>query len=199
MTRGKKQRNLAGKAVSVLKKGGIVIYPTETLYGLGASIKNRKAVEKIYRIKGREKTKALSIACLKEDIEKYACVDGLAKFLIANFLPGPVTLVLKKKKTVPKWITKSSYVGIRVPENKTAQEIIKKLGCPITSTSANISGKKEPASAKKINKKIKDEADLVIDEGETKYKGPSTVLQINGGIKILRHGALDIWTKECIC
>lgn len=188
----KKQKSFINRAVLILKKGGIIIYPTETVYGLGADITNKKAVAKIFAIKGREKTKAVSIACAKDSIEKYAYVNELAKFLIENFLPGPLALVLKKKKTIPAWITKSAYVGIRVPENKTAQEIIKKLGRPIVSTSANISGKKDPVSVKQIAPRITHHAKLIIDEGETKYKGPSTVVQINGKIKILRHGVIKI-------
>ncbi len=186
-------------AVEVLKKGGVIIYPTETVYGLGADIKNMKAVERIYEIKGREQTKAVSIACLKEDIEKYAEVSDLARFLIDNFLPGPVTLILKKKSSVKEWITKSDYVGIRVPDNKTVQEILKKFGSAIVTTSANISGKKDYVNAKEIPRGIKKKVDLVIDEGTTKYKGPSTVVQVNGNIKVLRHGVLDVWTKERVC
>ena len=101
MEKSKKAINKIDKAVSMLKKGGVIVYPTETVYGLGADIENEKAVNKIYEIKGREKIKSLSIACLKEDIGKYAEVSDLAKFFIDNFLPGPVTLVLKKKKSVP--------------------------------------------------------------------------------------------------
>ncbi len=187
------------KAVQILKKGGVIIYPTETVYGLGADINSREAVERIYEIKGREKTKALSIACLKEDIEKYAEVTDLVKFLIDNFLPGPITLVLKKRAAVPNWITSSDYVGIRAPDNKTVLEIVKKFGRAIVTTSANITGQKDCISAKEIPAEIKKKVDLVIDEGETKYKGPSTVVQVNGKIKILRHGVLDIWTKGRVC
>lgn len=199
MGKRKGTKSKISKAVSILKKGGVIVYPTETVYGLGADIRNKKAVSKIYEIKGRAQTKALSIACLKEDIGKYVEISGLAKFLIDNFLPGPVTLVLKKKKSVKSWITKSDYVGIRVPDNKTTQEILEKFGGAITSTSANVSGKKDPISAKGIDKRIKEKVDFVIAEGKTKYKGQSTVLQINGKIKVLRHGVLDVWAKGRVC
>ncbi len=197
--RGPKAESQINKAIQILKKSGVIIYPTETVYGLGADINSREAVERIYEIKGREKTKALSIACLKEDIEKYAEVTDLAKFLIANFLPGPLTLVLKKKETVPRWITNSEYVGIRVPDNELVQKLLKKFGSAITSTSANISGKKDCVSAKEIPAKIKEKVDLIIDEGETKYKGPSTVVQVNGKIKILRHGVIEVWNHGRVC
>ena len=197
----RKARNveLIDKAVQILRKGGVIVYPTETVYGLGADIKNKKAIEIIYAIKGREKTKALSIACLKEDIEKYAEVNDLARILIDNFLPGPITLVLKKKRTVSNWITKSKYVGIRVPDNETAQKIIRKFGRAIVSTSANISGRKDPTSTKAVAKSIKKKVDLVIDEGETKYKQSSTVVQVNGKVKVLRHGVIEIWEHGRVC
>ena len=194
-----KKEDKISKAVSILKKGGVIIYPTETVYGLGADIQNKEAVDRIYGIKGRETTKSVSIACLKGDIGKYAEISDMAKFLIDNFLPGPVTLVLKKKETVPEWITASDYVGIRVPENKTVQEILKKFRGAIVTTSANVSGKKDATSGKGVSKEVKEKVDLIIDEGETKYKGPSTVVQVNGKIKILRHGVLDIWTKGRVC
>ena len=194
-----KKEDKISKAVSILKKGGVIIYPTETVYGLGADIQNKEAVDRIYGIKGRETTKSVSIACLKGDIGKYAEISDMAKFLIGNFLPGPVTLVLKKKETVPEWITSSEYVGIRVPENKTVQEILKKFRGAIVTTSANVSGKKDATSGKGVSKKVKEKVDLIIDEGETKYRGPSTVAQINGKVKILRQGVLDIWAKGRIC
>ena len=187
------------KAVETLKNGGVIIYPTETVYGLGADINNKEAVERIFEIKGREKTKSVSIACLKKDIEKYAEVNDLARFLIENFLPGPLTLVLRKKETVPEWITNSEYIGIRVPDNEFVQKLLKKFGHAITSTSANISGKKDPISAKELAPRITRHAQLIVNEGETKYKGPSTVVQINGKIRVLRKGVLDIWEQGRVC
>ena len=194
-----KKEDKISKAVSILQKGGVIVYPTETVYGLGADIQNTKAVDRIYEIKGREQTKSVSIACLKEDIKKYAEVNELARFLIDEFLPGPLTLVLKKKKTVPSWITKSNYVGIRIPDNEFAQKLLEKFGGAIVSTSANISGKKDPVSAEEVPKAIKKKVDLVISKGQTKYKGPSTVIQVDGKLKILRHGVLDVWTKGRVC
>ncbi len=194
-----KKVDIVAKAVQILKKGGVTVYPTETVYGLGADIKSKKAVNWIYRIKGREQTKALSIACLKEDIEKYAYVNTLARILIDNFLPGPITLVLKKKKTVPSWVTKNKYVGIRVPDNEFVQKLLKKFGHAITSTSANISRKRSPVSAEQVPLSIRKKVDLVIDKGATKYKGPSTVIQINGKVKVLRHGVIEVREHGGVC
>lgn len=178
------------EAVKVLEKGGVVIYPTETVYGLGADIFNKKAVEKIFKMKGREGIKAISIALREEDIEDFAVVDEKSLEFI-NKLPGPLTLVLRKQKKVPEWITKTDYVGIRVPDEENVQKIIKNFG-PITSTSANLSGEKAPSRVEDINEKIKEKVDLIIDDGPTPYKKPSTVVKINDNIEILRKGALEL-------
>ena len=183
------------KAIKVLKNGGLIVYPTETVYGIGADIFNQEAVNRIYELKGRETTKSLSIAIEKTEIGTYAEVNESVQELIENYLPGPLTLILKKKEKVPDWISPNPYVGIRVPENKTVQRIIQEFG-PITSTSANLSGQKEPTNCEDISKQIKNGVDYVLDEGETKYKGPSTVVKVNDKVEILRKGVLDLWTQK---
>ena len=196
-----KKTDFVARAVNVLRKGGVIIYPTETVYGLGAGIRNSAAVRKIYSLKGRETTKALLIAVADTTgIEKYAEVNETAKQLADEYLPGPLALVLPKKKTVPEHITRNAFVGIRVPENETARKIIEKFGDAIVSTSANISGGKDPTKVSEIPKKIRSNVDLVIDEGQTKYKGASTIVQVLGNeVKVLRQGVKDIWSRGRVC
>lgn len=190
----RKLENNVEIAIKILNEGGVIIYPTETLYGLGSDIFNEWAVQKIFEIKGRSQTKAISIAVLKKDIKKYAEVNEIAHRLIEQYLPGPLTLVLRKKEVVPSWITKTNFVGIRVPENEVAQEILRKFG-PITSTSANLSGEQAPTSTHEISEEIKNKVDFVMDFGETKYKGPSTVVKVNDRIEVLRKGVLDLFSN----
>lgn len=178
------------EAVEVLKKGGVVIYPTETVYGLGADIFNEDGVKKIAEMKGWKKTRPISVALKEEQIEDFAVVDDNSLELIDR-LPGPLTLVLRKKGNIPKWITETDYVGLRVPESETAMKLADHFG-PITSTSANISGQKAPYKVEDIDERIKEKADYILDEGETRYKAPSTVVKINDEIEILRDGVLEI-------
>ncbi|MFH1425052.1 MAG: L-threonylcarbamoyladenylate synthase [archaeon] len=179
------------KAVEVLKSGGVIVYPTETLYGLGADVFNEAAVKKIYELKGRDFNKPLSIAVLKEEVGKYAEVNEKAQELIDKYLPGPLTLVLKKKEIVPAWVTDTEYVGIRVPDEESVLEIIRQVG-PIASTSANLSGGEEPVKVEQIPQSILDGVDLVIDGGTTKENGPSTVVKVENGVEVLRRGVLKL-------
>lgn len=178
------------ETAEILKKGGVVIYPTETVYGLGADIFDEDAVKRVSDIKGWKERRPISIAVKEEDIEKFANVDDNSLELI-DLLPGPMTLVLEKKSIVPDWITPTDYIGIRVPESETAMDLVKKSG-PITSTSANISGQPAPFCVENIDKKIRKKADYILDDGETKYKSPSTVVKIDEDIEILRDGVLEI-------
>lgn len=183
------------KALEVLRAGGVIVYPTDTVYGLGADIFSHETVDKIYSIKGREETKALSIAVKLEDISLYGEVNETAQELIDKYLPGALTLLLPKSLRVPEWLSKNEFIGIRVPSNEFCKEITEKFGA-ITSTSANISGEKEAFRVSDISKEVLDKVDLVIDEGETKYKGVSTIVQVAGEeVKVLRKGVLEIKEK----
>jgi len=151
------------KASDIIKKNGIVIYPTETVYGIGANIFSNIALEKVFRIKKRDKDKPVSIA-----VSGFGMMDDLVyigekqRRFIDLFLPGPVTVVLKKREKVPDIITAGSeYVGIRFPAHETTIKLIRLAGVPITSTSANISGEAPP----KRVAQIKIAADYILDGG----------------------------------
>jgi len=174
------------EAIKVLREGGVVVYPTETVYGLGADIFNEEAVKKVYKLKGRGFDKPLSVAMRREDIDEYAFVSDTQLAELELSLPGPVTIVARKKK-VPDWITNTEFVGIRVPDHPDAYELVSRFG-PITSTSANKAGGKSPTKVEEVPKSILDQADCVIDGGPTKFKEGSTVIKVTDSIEILREG-----------
>jgi L-threonylcarbamoyladenylate synthase len=173
------------KASDIIKNNGIVVYPTETVYGIGANIFSNIALEKVFKIKKRDKDKPVSVA-----VSGFGMMDELVhigkkeKRFIDMFLPGPVTVVLKKREKVPDILTSGSdLVGIRFPAHETTINLIQLAGVPITSTSANISGEAPP----KTVGQIKIAADYILDGGNCSGE-PSTVVDLVNG-KILRKGA----------
>ena len=173
------------KASEIIRRNGIVIYPTETVYGIGASIFSSEALERIFEIKKREKDKPISVA-----VSDFVMMDELVymgemeKKFIKKFLPGPVTIILQKKEKVPDILTSGSeFVGIRFPDHRTTIRLIELAGVPITSTSANFSGETPP---RKVDE-IRIRADYVIDGGECTGE-PSTVVDLVNK-RILRKGA----------
>jgi tRNA threonylcarbamoyl adenosine modification protein (Sua5/YciO/YrdC/YwlC family) len=180
-------------AVQILKAGGVIAYPTGTVIGFGCDLMNKKAVEKLYKIKGAKKDKRFSFLCADlSDIATYAYVSDSAYRLMRRLIPGPYTFVLPASRVVPKLIRdpKRKTVGIRVPQNPIPRALIEALGNPIISTSAKRNGDdwiiNDP---EEIEKKIK-ALDLVIDAGPGGIN-PSTVLAFDedGGIEVLREGA----------
>ena len=173
-------------AIEVIKSGGTVIYPTETVYGLGAAALSDEAVKKVYELKRRSLSMPISLAVSSfEMLHEVAYVEQSYMGIITRLLPGPVTILLRKKPVVPDVLTAhSEVVGIRFPENPIATRIISETG-PITATSANLTGEKPPVCAEEV--KIK--ADIIINGGKCKYGIPSTVVDMTRGMKILREGA----------
>ena len=167
------------------KKKGIVVYPTETVYGIGADIFSEEALKKVFKIKKRSHDKPVSVAVSRfEMMHELAYIGEDEKRFIERLLPGPVTVLLRKKEKVPESLTSASeLVGIRYPKHEITLKLIELAGVPITSTSANVSG--EPAP-KKV-KEIKISADYILDGGECRGE-PSTVVDLVNR-KILRKGA----------
>ena len=182
------------KAVDVLKSGGVIIYPTDTVYGLGCDIFNPEAIDKIYKIKQKSKNTGVSFICpdLKE-ISKYAIVEDYAYRIMKKLLPGAYTFVLRATKFVPKEVLpKRKTVGIRIPNNEFCLKMVKELGHPIVSTSVNISGEEEYSDPEEMEKVFGDKVDLIIDAGILP-KEPSTVVSlIDGEPVVLREGKGDI-------
>ncbi len=174
-------------AVKILKKGGVVIYPTETCYGLGADATNRKAIEKIYKIKGREKGNPVTIIVSSLAMaKKYCIIDKRAEILAKKFMPGPLTLVVKKKR-LPDNLCKDT-IGFRIPGHPVALALAKKLGRPVTATSANMSGQKPVYRFAELEALAK-KADYIVYGGDLPEIPPSTVFSVAEN-KILRQGCI---------
>ena len=186
------------RAAALLRGGGVILYPTDTLYGLGVDALSDGAVAKIYALKGRGKEKP--IHCVVSDLEmaaEYADVNDVARKLARDFLPGPLTLVLKKKSGINTGIAKRiDTIGIRIPDNDFCLALARKFGKPYTTTSANASGMEPLSTVDGILTQLGDNAryiDLIIDAGELSKREPSTVVDLSGGTPlILREGAIRL-------
>lgn len=189
----KPEKELIKLAADVLKNDGIVVYPTDTLYGVAADALSRKAVIKVYNAKGRDFKKPLSIAFDSlSHARKYVKFNKITLRLARKFLPGPLTMILPMRYKFPKELTYGSEnVGVRIPDNRIALELIKEFGYPITATSANISGNDDPVTAEDAANQIGNKVNLVLDGGRCKLRKPSTIMKIsNDEIEIVREGAI---------
>jgi len=180
-----KDKKLKAKAIAlaakIIREGGLVAFPTETVYGLGADALNSKAVKRIYEVKGRPPDNPIIVHIAeKNDIYKLAkCVPKKAKKLVQKFWPGPLTLVLKKAKKVPKITTGGlDTIAIRMPANEIALALIKKSHTPIAAPSANLSGKPSPTSTSHVLHDLNGKIEAIIDGGKTKIGVESTVLDL---------------------
>jgi len=188
------------KSAEIVKSGGIVIFPTETLYGLGGLASSEKVLQKIYDIKKRSLNKPLPvmvphISCVSPLVEEF---PERAKKLAKNYWPGPLTLVMKSAESLSNLITMGKgKVGIRIPDHNIALELLKCTGEPLAVTSANISGEDNLLSIEEIITVFEDMADIIIDAGPLKYGSPSTVVDMSENPPvILRHGKIS--TEEIL-
>lgn len=182
------------EAAKIIRDGGIVVYPTETVYGIGADVFSERAVRRVYEVKRRPLDQPLSIAvCSYDMIEDIAYVGDEEMEFMRKFLPGPVTVLLPRRAKVCKLLAPSNLVGIRFPSHEIALKLIELCG-PITSTSANISGKNAPVCVDEVSVN----ADLVIDGGRCKYGIESTIVDLTRW-RIVRRGAMCEDVEREIC
>jgi L-threonylcarbamoyladenylate synthase len=182
------------KAARIVEKGGVIVYPTDTVYGMGCNPFNKEAVERIFRIKG-ERTKPLPILVSNiKDIEKIAYTTDMVPRLAEKFWPGPLTIVLPKKPSLPSIVTRDlDSAAVRVPDHKVALELIQVSGGLLIGTSANKTGEKAPRTAQKAAKQIGEEVDFIIDDGPTPIGESSTIIDLTQKkLKILRQGPIRI-------
>jgi len=182
------------EAANIIKMGGLVAFPTETVYGLGANGLDRKAVKKIFLVKGRPQDNPL-ILHISEIKQIYFLVNEIpnnAKKLIKRFWPGPLTIIFKKTKIVPDIVTCGlDTVAIRMPDNKIALELIEFAGVPIAAPSANISGRPSPTNAKHVAEDLMGSIDMLIDGGSVNIGIESTVIDLTQNPPvILRPGKI---------
>jgi L-threonylcarbamoyladenylate synthase len=191
---GKPDEEKLAEAVRVLREGGVVAFPTETFYGLGADARNEAAVEKIFRIKGRNFRNPLSVIVAndREVIPLVEEIPAAAKILMQTFWPGPLTLIFRAAPSVSSRLTGGTgKIGIRVSSHPIARFLAAGLAGPLTATSANPSGGPECSSADAVIRTLGDLPDAVIDGGATPGGAGSTILDVTGfPPRILREGAI---------
>lgn len=182
----------------ILRSGGIVVFPTETVYGVGANVFDDRGIDRIYKAKCRPRDKALLChLCSVEQANEIGYLNETAKALINAFTPGPLTVIVKKKSVVSDNVTSGmDTVGLRFPSNNIFLELSKRCGFPIAATSANISGGISPAAAKQAIDELGSKVDAIIDSGITSIGTPSTIISLaNDRPELLRLGSI---TEEMI-
>jgi tRNA threonylcarbamoyl adenosine modification protein (Sua5/YciO/YrdC/YwlC family) len=190
------QMRLIKKAVEVLQDGGIIIYPTDTVYGLGCDLFNKRGIEKIYEIKRRNKKQPFSFLCADlKDISRYARVSDYAYKTMKRLLPGPYTFILEASRLVPKIILpKRLTTGIRVPDNRICLTLVKELGQPIISTSVKSDDGAILSDPTEIKEKFGHCVDLVIDGGVLVPGQSSVISLVDDMIEVIRVGKGDVST-----
>ena len=182
------------RASEMIKKGELVAFPTETVYGLGANGLNMEACRKIFVAKGRPSDKALSLHVASVEMaSEIAQITAQAEKLFEKFLPGALTIILSKNKIVPDYVTGGkTSVGIRIPANEVALRLIRLSGVPIAAPSANLSGKMPPKTAQEVYNNLSGKIPLILDGGACKFGISSTIIDLTASEpKILRHGAIS--------
>ena len=188
------QERLVRKVVAVLKRDGIVAYPTDTYYGIGCDIMNKKAIEKIYQLKQRSKIKPFSFICSGlKNISYYAKVSNYAYKTMKRLSPGPYTFILEGSKLVPKiMLTKRKTAGIRVPANKICLQLVEELGNPIITTSATAPDGAILYDPSLIHDYFRARLDAVVDGGPVPGRPSSVISLINDIPEIIRKGLGDV-------
>ena len=189
--------------ISVMKQGGIVAFPTDTVYGLGACANIPQAVKKVYQLKRRPQSMALPLllASISQINEVAEFIPQVAWLLAENFLPGALTIVLYRAKSVPDIITAGGKtVAVRIPAHPVPVALAQGLGAPVVGTSANLSGKPSALTAGEVHSQFGDNIDLVIDGGRCPGGRESTIVDVTGKIPVvLREGAVPIEELKQVC
>ncbi len=198
------QKQIIKQAATVLKQGGLVIYPTETVYGAGVDAVSQKAVNKLLAYKSRREGKPLSIAVANQSMaEKYVKINKQAEELYIKFLPGPYTIISKSKNQLAQGVASEfNTIGIRIPQYQLILDLVKKFQRPVTATSANISNKKRPYEITDILNNIsqtqKKLIDLIIDAGTLPRNEPSTVIDTTMSTPLTVRGKSEVVKTEDI-
>ncbi len=185
---------LIHRAVEALRTGGVVVYPTDTIYGLGCDITNKGAIERIQRLKGRDAKKPMSFVCADvADISTYAHVSKFAFRLLQRLLPGPFTFVLPATKETPRVLrSKQRTVGVRIPDHPVSTALVSELGRPLLSTSANRSSEDVLTDPVDLENELGPQVDLILECGILPVQPSTVVSLIDDEIQVLRQGKGDI-------
>ncbi|MCP3162094.1 L-threonylcarbamoyladenylate synthase [Myxococcus qinghaiensis] len=178
------------RAVEVLERGGLIAYPTDTYYGMGCDLGSKRAIERLYQLKGRDKKKPLSFLCPDlSDVARYAHVSNFAYRTMKGLTPGAFTFILEATRLVPDlMMSRQKQVGIRVPDAPLARELARALGRPLVTTSVNNTQGEPLTDAREIKEEFGHGLELILDGGVT-LNEPSTVVSLIGDtLEILRQG-----------
>lgn len=195
------------KGIEILKKGGIIAFPTDTVYGLGCDAFCFRAVERIYEVKRRPRH--LPFPLLLGDISQVTTVakplSGIALSLARRFWPGALTLVLPKSDSLPLYLSSGGTVAVRIPDHRICFALIQGIGSPLVGTSANISGSYSALTADEVEQQLRERVDFIIDGGKCPGGNESTVVDATGVVpRILRQGIIarheieTLWSAECV-
>ena len=188
------QMRLIRKAVELLRSGGIVIYPTDTVYGMGCDLFNKKSIERIYEFQRRDRKQPLSFICADlKDISRYARVSDDAYKIMRRLLPGPYTFILEASRAVPKTILpKRQTTGIRIPDNRICQTLLAEMGSPIISTSVKDGDGELLSDPRMIEELFGKRVDMIIDGGIIAAEPSSVVSLLDEGVEVIRTGKGDV-------
>jgi len=189
---------LIHKAAEVMRKGGIIIYPTETLYGLGADPLDSEAIKRLYEIKGREVAKPIPFLIKDQEMlaTLVADIPPIGRQLMEQYWPGPLTLIFRAKKGLPAPLRGTGTIGVRISSHPVAKGIVEAVDTPLTSTSANPAGKGDLIDARSIETLLGDQVDLIIDGGEVAGYGSTVVDLTVDPPKVVRPGMIEISRGE---
>ena len=190
-----KNEEILARGAEIIRAGGLVAFPTETVYGLGANALDAKAASKIYAAKGRPSDNPLIIHLAKAaDAELYAHVPTAYGELAKAFLPGPLTVIMEKRDNIPREVTGGlDSVAVRVPSHPAARRLIELAGVPIAAPSANLSGRPSPTEAAHVIEDLSGRVDMIIDGGSSEIGLESTIIKLDGGkATLLRPGGVTL-------
>jgi L-threonylcarbamoyladenylate synthase len=183
-------------ALDALRRGGVIAYPTDTLYGLGADPSDRRAVERVFAIKGRNEQQPIPlIAASLDQAREVGEFDAVAERLAGRFWPGPLTMVVRQVVALADGVGQRGTIAVRVPDHAVARALALGLAFPITSTSANRTGATPAATADDVLATIGNLVDVIVDAGGTRGGSPSTIVDVSGGApRLVRAGAVP-WKR----
>ena len=194
------------EAAQILREGGLVVFPTETVYGLGGNGLSAASAEKIYAAKGRPSNNPLIIhIATPDEADKYAVTDELYRRLSSAFMPGPLTVVLPKRDCIPYATTGGlDTVAVRCPDHPVAHALLSECDFPVAAPSANLSGKPSPTLARHVITDLSGRVDMIIDGGESDIGLESTIIKIDKDeageyLTLLRPGAIPVDALTCVC
>jgi len=184
------------QVTDILKSGGMIAFPTDTVYGIGVNALNPQALEKIFALKGRERSKPLILfVAERKGIDPFVVeVPASGEKLIQHFWPGPLTLIFKASPSISSpFLSKEGKVAIRIPNHKVILTLLRQLPFPLATTSANLSGEPPPISAQEVQKSLKEKVDLILNGGRTNQRVPSTIVDLTfSSPLLLRKGRLSL-------